>query len=388
MAVRVLLIDGHDRRSLAAVRSLGARKGEYEVFIGSSRRINSSRFSRFCSGFVRYPDPYTRERAFIEFLSRYVESNHIQVLIPMGDSLTELIVQNMNSFRGSTEVLAPEIETFNIARDKSQTLKYAQECGVPIPRLYSLDDVKRGRVVEYPLVIKPRISSASRGMKIAANRDDALEFYNEVDSQFPRPIIQEMIPDVGEHYQANLLFDKHHVLRASCVKKKIRQFPISGGPSTFFKTVEHNGIEDLAIKLLESIKWVGPAEVEFMVDPRDNTPKLMEINPRLSATIRLSCFAGVDFPYLIVKNALGEETDLVRNRNFDYYCQWLIPGDIANFLFNKDRFRQEHGYFFRRPDNFCHMTYDSNDVAPFFYNLLAYGISMIDVRKLARFIKR
>ena len=54
MAVRVLLIDGHDRRSLAAVRSLGARKGEYEVFIGSSRRINSSRFSRFCSGFVRY----------------------------------------------------------------------------------------------------------------------------------------------------------------------------------------------------------------------------------------------------------------------------------------------------------------------------------------------
>ncbi len=203
--------------------------------------------------------------------------------------------------------------------------------------------------------------------------------FNFANIKFKDPIIQEMIPNIGKHFQANLLFDFNSELKASCVKKKVRQYPVYGGPSTFFKTVDHRKIEETSIRFLKNINWVGPAEVEYMVDPRDNIPKLMEINPRLSATIRLSCFVGVDFPYLIVKNAMGESTDTIRNMKFDYYCQWFIPGDLMNLLFNKDRFQQQYGYVFNKPKRLCHMTYDSTDIKPYFANLIAYGISFFNI---------
>lgn len=386
--INVLLIDGHDRRTLAAVRNLGRRTGEFNAIVGSSRRINSSRFSRYCDEFIRYPNPDADENEFIDFLVPYIKNNKIHVLLPMGDDLTELVVKNLDKFKQVTEILVPELEVFNIARNKELTLKFAERCGVPCPKRCTLEDVKKGENINYPIVIKPRISTGSIGMMIANDREQALEYYDKINNRFENPIIQEMIPDVGEHYQANLLFDKNGKLKASCIKKKIRQFPVYGGPSTFFKTVKHKEIEKLSVRLLKNINWIGPAEVEYMVDPRDGVPKLMEINPRLSATIRLSCYVGVDFPYLIVKNALGGKTEAIKNTKFDYYCQWFVPGDFMNFLFNKDRFKQKYGYIFNKPRDLCHMTYESGDLMPYLANLVAYGISFFNPGKLKRFINR
>lgn len=386
--VNVLIIDGHDRRSLAAVRNLGQKEEGFRIHVGSSRHVNSSRFSKYCDEFVLYPDPMVNRTGFIRFLVEYIKDKDIDVLLPMGDTLTEIIVHNLVVLEPVTRILVPEPNVFQIARDKKRTLEVAERNGLAIPKMYSLEEINEDVNVVYPIVIKPRVSSGSMGMRIANEKEQAIEYYKSIEAQFPDPLIQEMIPDVGEHYQANLLFDRDGVLRASCIKKKIRQYPVSGGPSTFFKTVKHEIIEEASIKLLKCIKWIGPAEVEYMVDPRDGEPKLMEINPRLSATIRLSCFVGVGFPYLIVKNALGEETEVIRNKKFEYYCQWLVPGDLMNFLFNKDRFKQQYGYFFNKPQNLCHMTYESGDLMPYFANLAAYGISFFNPKKLKRFINR
>lgn len=387
--IKVLIIDGHDRRSLAAVRSLGERVGEFDVIVGSSRRINSSRFSKYCNRFVLYPDPDKDEQISVGFLLDYIYKNKIQVLLPMGDCVAEIVSKYRDKFNKVTNVLVPNYDVFRIARDKGLTLQYAKKNNIPCPKTYHIEEIKeKTSVINYPIIIKPRISSAGVGLMVANNKEQAIEYYERVKRQYGSLIIQEMIPNIGEHYQANLLFDKNSELKASCIKKKIRQFPISGGPSTFFKTVANNEIEDLSIKLLKSINWVGPAEVEYMIDPRDGNPKLMEINPRLSATIRLSCFVGIDFPYLIVKNALGEETELIRNDKFDYYCQWFFPGDLMNLLFNKDRFKEKYGYIFNKPKNICHMTYDPKDKLPYFINIVALGISIFNLNKLRRFLNR
>lgn len=386
--VNILIIDGHDRRSLVAVRGLGKKKDEFFVHVGSTRRINSARYSKYCDKFVLYPDPIRNEDLFIDFIVKYIKLNQIKVLLPMGDILTEIIVNNYSHLKTITNILVPDAKTFGIARDKQKTLEVAKRIGICIPKMYNIEDIKNEKTVSYPIVIKPRIGTGSVGMKIANNKKEAIQYYEMINSQFKSPLLQEMIPDVGEHFQANLLFDKNHKLRASCVKKKIRQFPIHGGPSTFFKTVSHEEVHDLSVNLLERINWVGPAEVEYMIDPRNGEPTLMEINPRLSATIRLSSFVGVDFPYLIAKSALEEEIEVIKNTKFDYYCQWLIPGDLLNFLFNSKRFEQEYGYFFNKPENLCHMTFLREDIAPYFANLVAYSISSIKLSKIKSFLRR
>jgi len=39
--------------------------------------------------------------------------------------------------------------------------------------------------------------------------------------------------------------------------------------------------------------------VEFRVDARDGTAKLMEVNPRFWGSLQLSILSGADFPYLL-----------------------------------------------------------------------------------------
>ena len=55
----------------------------------------------------------------------------------------------------------------------------------------------------------------------------------------------------------------------------------------------------MAEKLLESIYYYGIAEIEFVIDKRDNIPKLMEINPRFWGSLQGAISAGVDFPVLL-----------------------------------------------------------------------------------------
>jgi len=384
--IKVLVIDGHDRRSPTVVRSLG-QKNRYKVIVGSKRKINAARFSRYCHEFIQYPDPEDQTQKFVDFLLDYLRNGKIDVLLPMDDTMAETISMNKAAFEKETCLLIPDYDLFKVARDKGLTIRYARENNIPHPEAYDYSRV-REKEVRFPLIIKPRISTAGMGIRIAHDMKELDYYYGEVSKVYPDPIIQEVIPNSGGHLQANLLFDNESAVKACCVKRKIRQYPLTGGPSTFFRTEYNKEIESKAIEILSVLKWIGPAEVEFMIDPRDEQPKIMEINPRLSATLPLSYYAGVDFPDLMVRCALGENTEIIFNKNYDYYCQWLIPGDLLNFLFNKDRFKQEYGYFFNKPEKLCHMIFSKEDVLPFIANLVAMGISFFSFKKLKRFIFR
>ena len=43
-------------------------------------------------------------------------------------------------------------------------------------------------------------------------------------------------------------------------------------------------------------------------------PKLLEINPRMSGGMHISCLSGINIPYLAIKILLGEEVRLVKPR--------------------------------------------------------------------------
>src|SRR5205085_1374027 len=60
-------------------------------------------------------------------------------------------------------------------------------------------------------------------------------------------------------------------------------------------------------------------------------PYLMEINPRLSASVELAVRAGIDFPYLLYQWANGERIDRVEGYRTGIWMRHL-GGDIATML--------------------------------------------------------
>jgi predicted ATP-grasp superfamily ATP-dependent carboligase len=101
--------------------------------------------------------------------------------------------------------------------------------------------------IPIPAVIKPRISSGSFGIVYVKKREDLIPSYQSVHQRFPFPLIQEWIPDGGGTYGLSALFDEASNIKAAFVHKKLRMYPVQGGPSTLREGVEHPQITELGV---------------------------------------------------------------------------------------------------------------------------------------------
>lgn len=369
---KVLVTDCNSRKALCVVRSLG--KQGYKVIAADKDRLNMTRFSKYCSNFFHFPSPLTSEIEYIYRLKSIINEENIDVLIPMEDETVELIVKNINLFE-NVKTLLPDYETFMIARDKGETLKKAIKYGVSCPTTFFVNDIEELNKIKselsYPVIIKPRISSGSRGIIHVNNENELIKKYQEIHYNYPNPILQHYLAGNFKKVQVLILMDRNHKVKALCSYEGIREFPVSGGPVTMWKTISNPELEKITIEFLEHLKWVGFAEVEYIVNRDTGQSYLMEINPRFSANIALAVHVGVDFPLLLTKLALNENVKTVVNKKEDQYCQWLIPGDLLNFIFNKNRFNEEVGYLFNKPKNLCHAIYSKDDPLPFIVNFLS-----------------
>ena len=95
--------------------------------------------------------------------------------------------------------------------------------------------------------------------------------------------------------------------RASVVARRCRQFPVDiGRASTHVVTAD---VDDLVVpseRLLRALQFTGIVEIEYKRDPRDGRCKVLDVNPRIWGWHSVCNAAGVDFPQLAWRLALGE----------------------------------------------------------------------------------
>jgi hypothetical protein len=77
--------------------------------------------------------------------------------------------------------------------------------------------------------------------------------------------------------------------------------------------------------------WRGYGDIDFIADPRDGLVKIMEVNPRLSAPVKICFAAGVDIADMLVKFSLGEEIPAVPGYQENIYSATRWPGSHVVF---------------------------------------------------------
>src|SRR2546428_1979588 len=88
--------------------------------------------------------------------------------------------------------------------------------------------------------------------------------------------------------------------------------PPLGGESVLRQSIAMPpDIGSQAEELVREINLEGYSEVEFRRDTA-GVPYLMEINPRLSASVEIAVRSGVDFPYLLYQWASGGPIERVK----------------------------------------------------------------------------
>lgn len=374
----VLLTDGVQRKTLSAVRALG-RNG-IRTIVGEKISFSPAGCSRFSSKSFVYPDPVRNPKAFYQTLLEQISRTSSCVLFPMDDITTQIIMDNREELEKRCIIPLPKEDSFRIASDKYATSLLATRSEVECPLTFmpmsfaELDHL--ANEIDYPVIIKPRKSSGSRGIRVISNADELLIQYEQIHRLFPYPMIQEYIPQ-GERYDVCLLYDQTHQLKCSFIQKELRHFPVEMGPSTVQESVEYPELLELSIRLMKELKWTGIVEIEYMIDPRSGSPKLMEINPRFWNSLELSVQCGVDFPNLLLKVAQNEFFENVSHYEVGRRTRWLIPGDTLHFLFNKKRLQMNPPFISRRENPLNDDSFLLSDLLPTIATLIAclrYGL--------------
>jgi D-aspartate ligase len=126
-------------------------------------------------------------------------------------------------------------------------------------------------------------------------------------------MVQELVPGDGEQQFAYCAFFKEGGAIGSMVARRRRQHPPEfGRASTLAETTELPLLETLPQRFLEAIDYYGLVELEYKLDPRDGHYKLLDVNARTWGYHTLGQRAGVDFPYLLFADQLGERIERSR----------------------------------------------------------------------------
>lgn len=348
--------------------------------MGEHRRFHPSGFSRFAAKSSLYPNPKLDPEAFYAWLCEMIVAEKCDVIFPMSDDVMNVVVPRQEDLRRLCQVPVPPEHSYDVARDKGETLKLAEAIGIPFPKTLwpnlsrdwkATDLLDLVRDFDYPMVVKPRLSFGSRGIRIVNNDKELIEVYGQVHKEHLNPLIQEKIP-TGSKYDVCLLYGPDHHLKAQFVQREVRNYPLERGPSTLRQSVDAPELLQYALQLMDQLPWYGALDVEFMVDPRTNEPKLMEINPRFWGSLHLSIQSGVDFPWLLLQLALGKAISPVCDYKSGQMSRSLLPGDLMHYLFNFKKCALDPSFFdLTVPDDLIQIS-DLKPVLGFLLSLTRY----------------
>lgn len=345
---KALITDIERRKALPIIRALG-EEGVKVIGI-SSHRFPLGNFSKYCSKVYLCSNYLLFPEKFLDELVNIINEERPNSFFPIEDEIIQLILLNKARIEKFTKFVLPDYINFMNAYDKWETITIAKDEGIPVPNTYmpnSEDEIDL-IVNENPFkkyVIKPRKSSGSRGLVFVENVSVLKEKYLEVAKQYKRPMIQEMIPKDGKGFGVFILYDYEMQVRAIFGHKRLREYPIDGGPSTLRISHFDKDLIEKSLNLTRNMRLVGVSMVEFKENIITGEKVLMEVNPRFWGSLQLAIFSGVNFPVIYHLIALGEKPVPILDFKTDLLCRWLLPGDILNFLNNKNRFNMHPSFF-------------------------------------------
>lgn len=332
------------------------------------------------------PDQIREPAACGEFLLELVQRREFEMIVPLGDEVTQIVAERRNAFAARAKLVLVPHDTFMIGRSKIATMKAARECGVPIPKTYDLRETTFDAIdseASYPLLVKPAFSNGARGITYVHSKDEMVRAFGEISELFGLSFVQELIPHTGLQYKAELLLDTAGNVLAKFAYSKIRFYPTEGGSSTLNQSVDYPEMVEHAVRLARAIGWYGMCDFDFIHDLRDNQPKLMEINPRVTDTIRIAQLCGLDFFGMLYELACNRTVEPVSEYRKGLYMRFL-PGEIMWFLKTKQRrFGIKPSFFKFIGGDVKYLVLSASDPGAFWGYLLENISALFDARERA-----
>ena len=334
-----VIVIGDHVQALGIIRSLG-RCG-IPVYLVHDKNLCIGRFSRYTTRYIKIPS-VSNESEFVDFMIDFAKNEQVRdwILMPTNDAWVYVLSKHKKTLEEYYKVSTSSWDIVKFAYNKKLTYQIAEKNKVPVPKTFypenpnALHEILS--CIAFPVIIKGiagRYFYQKTGTKAfeANSEKELIEKYTKLSSVVkPAEImIQELIQgSSSNHVYSFCSFFKNRELVAFWIGQKIREHPKDLGTGTFAESIYIPEVKELGTRILKAMNYYGISEIEFKKDPRDGKYKLIEMNARTWLWHSLAIRCGVDFPYLLYRDMIGEHVTPITS--FKENVKWIhIYTDIG-----------------------------------------------------------
>ncbi len=305
-SISVLVLDGQSDFSVPVIRCLADVPG-VEIHVLSIDKWAPSRFSRHVASFeVLDVSEGTDQR--LNIIRDAVQRHHVDVMFPVAEDAIRFVAAHRAELQSITAVQpTPELEPFELISNKWGLAHFTGDRGIPAPctallPTYGTVDL-RTTGLTFPVLCKPIDRSNGSGIQLCQDQEALIAFAGSETARESQCIIQQFIQ--GFDIDCSVL----------CVEGSILAYTVQRGfigsvqpfaPPVGVEFVHEEKTLGVVQQLMRELKWTGVAHVDLRYDIHADLPMVIEVNARYWRSLLGSLVAGVNFPYLACRTALGD----------------------------------------------------------------------------------
>lgn len=271
-----------------------------------------------------YTEPDITGDDYVDFCLDFCRKHKINIFIPRKENV--LISKRLSDFDalGVKVLVSPDSQLMETLDNKAaayQSILEKEKQGavlMRIPDFFVVNNLKefkyayeRLREKGHTVCFKPVTGEGANGFRVIKENIETIDqlFTQGIGHRIPYHYAceilsqQEVFPDLmvlefleGEEYSIDCLASKKNLYTA---------IPRMKGAGRVRELVDHHELIQLAHNFHQHYQL--PYIFNIQVKYSNGEPKLLEINPRMSGGMHVSCLSGINFPYLAIKLLLGEE---------------------------------------------------------------------------------
>jgi carbamoyl-phosphate synthase large subunit len=273
--------------------------------------------------------PLGDDPAYPERMLDICRREKVDVLFPTSDEEALTLALHTEAFAAEgVRVSCPPAAMAPLMRNKADMYDHLAGLGLPLPEYHRISDVggirRAAEALGYPdkdFVIKPTVARGGRGVWVISKRIpsmaernaglaiDALSLEDYLasvdDGPFAELIAMPMLP--GSMFDVDILADAagapHYLVPRQ--RYHVRTTPFRG-----CWLDPHPGVLDLAGRAQAALRLPNLFDYDIILDAEDR-PWILEVNPRMSASVAVSVMHGVNLLEFTILMLLGREVPKV-----------------------------------------------------------------------------
>lgn len=221
------------------------------------------------------------------------------------------------------KVLGTSTHSIRLTEDRElfkQTLKAIHvDTPLSISACSVAEAVEAAKQIGYPIMMRAGYSLGGLGSGKVSSEAELIKKSREIFNSVPQILIEEYLTGWKE-IEYEVVRDKDDNTLTVCNMENFDPMGIHTGesivvaPSQTLTNREFHLLREIAIKTVRHLGIIGECNIQYALNPRDSSYRVIEVNARLSRSSALASKAtGYPLAFVATKLALGKRLDEIQN---------------------------------------------------------------------------